>query len=47
MNGRMLGLILFGIGFGMVVGLLCEKCIWTLLMAAMILLMGYHLFCRR
>lgn len=42
---RLLGLILFFIGVGMVICLLVPDCVLTALAAAVCLLLGYQLFC--
>ncbi|MDO4273304.1 MAG: hypothetical protein Q4D16_06535 [Eubacteriales bacterium] len=44
--GRLLGLVLFFIGIGMVIGLLIAESIIVVIAAAVCLLCGYHLFCR-
>ncbi|MDC7288107.1 hypothetical protein NXH76_09855 [Blautia schinkii] len=44
--GRLLGLVLFFIGIGMVIGLLIAESVIVVIAAAVCLLCGYHLFCR-
>lgn len=44
--GKLLGLVLFFIGIGMVIGILITEHFLVLIVAAVCLLCGYHLFCR-
>ncbi|MDY4692724.1 MAG: hypothetical protein SO401_04060 [Blautia sp.] len=43
---KLIGLILFFIGLGMVIGLLVAENVILVITAAIFLLIGYHLFCR-
>lgn len=43
---RLLGLMLFCIGIGMVIGMLIAESVIVLIAAAISLLCGYQLFCR-
>lgn len=44
--GKLLGLMLFCIGIGMVVGMLIAESVLVLILSAVCLLCGYHLFCK-
>ncbi|MCI5902227.1 MAG: hypothetical protein MRZ74_06850 [Blautia sp.] len=44
--GKLLGLILFFIGVGMVIGMLIGECAAVLIVSGLLLLCGYHMFCR-
>lgn len=44
--GRLLGLMLFCIGVGMVIGTLITESVTIIIVAAVCLMCGYHLFCR-
>ena len=44
--GRLLGLMLFCIGIGMVIGMLIAESAIIVIAAGLCLLCGYHLFCR-
>lgn len=44
--GKLLGLVLFFIGLGMVIGILIAKNVAIVIVAALCLLCGYHMFCR-
>lgn len=44
--GRLLGLMLFCIGIGMVIGMLIETSVIVVIAAGVCLLCGYHMFCR-
>nr|WP_294664471.1 hypothetical protein [uncultured Blautia sp.] len=43
---KVLGFMLFSIGIGMVIGLLISETMALLIVAAMCLMCGYHLFCK-
>ena len=43
---KVLGFMLFFIGIGMVIGLLISETVALLIVAAMCLMCGYHLFCK-
>ncbi len=42
---RVLGFLMFWIGIGMVIGLLIRSELLVLILAALLLLVGYNLFC--
>ena len=44
--GRLLGLMLFSIGIGLVLGLLIKAQLVKIILAGICLLLGYQLFCR-
>ncbi|WP_274421736.1 hypothetical protein [Blautia sp. XA-2221] len=44
--GRLLGLMLFCIGIGMVIGMLIAESVIIVIAAGLCLLCGYHMFCR-
>ena len=44
--GRLLGLMLFCIGIGMVIGMLISENVIIVISAGLCLLCGYHMFCR-
>ena len=44
--GRLLGLMLFCIGIGMVIGMLVTENVIIIISAGLCLLCGYHMFCR-
>ena len=44
--GRLLGLMLFCIGIGMVIGMLVAENVIIIISAGFCLLCGYHMFCR-
>nr|WP_177295860.1 hypothetical protein [uncultured Blautia sp.] len=44
--GRLLGLMLFCIGIGMVIGMLIAESVILVIVAGLCLLCGYHMFCR-
>lgn len=44
-HGKVVGFALFFIGIGMVVGLLAPQSVISFLIAAILLLLGYNLFC--
>lgn len=44
--GKLLGLILFFIGIGMVIGMLIADNIIIIIFAGIFLMCGYHMFCR-
>ena len=44
--GKVLGFMLFFIGLGMVIGLLVSETVALLIVAALCLMCGYHLFCK-
>lgn len=44
--GKLLGLMLFFIGIGMVIGMLVADSIVIVIVAAIFLMCGYHMFCR-
>ena len=43
---RLWGMVLFCIGIGMIVGMMIADACFIILLAALCLLCGYHLFCR-
>ena len=43
--GRLLGLMIFCIGIGIVIGMLIEENIVIIVTAGLCLLCGYHMFC--
>jgi hypothetical protein len=43
--GKLLGLILFFIGVGIVIGMLIAESVIAVVAASLCLLCGYHLFC--
>ncbi len=44
--GRLLGLVLFCIGIGMVIGMVVPEGVTLIILAALLLLCGYHMFCQ-
>ena len=44
--GRLLGLMLFCIGIGMVIGMLIEENVIIIIASGLCLLCGYHIFCK-
>lgn len=44
--GRLLGLMLFCIGIGMIIGMLVAENVILIISAGLCLLCGYHMFCR-
>ena len=42
---RLLGLMIFSIGIGLVIGLWIHAQLIQIIVAAVLLLLGYHLFC--
>nr|WP_288699786.1 hypothetical protein [uncultured Blautia sp.] len=44
--GRLLGLMLFCIGIGMVIGMLVTENVIIIISAGLCLLCGYHMFCK-
>lgn len=43
--GRLIGLMVFSLGLGLVIGLFIKSLIVTMILACLCLLLGYHLFC--
>lgn len=44
--GRLLGLVLFCIGIGMVIGMVISESVILVILAGLLLLCGYHMFCQ-
>ncbi len=44
--GRLLGLMLFCIGIGMVIGMLIAENVIIVIVSGLCLMCGYHIFCK-
>lgn len=43
---QLIGFLFFWLGFGMLLQMLLPDCIWTFCLSAVLMLVGYQLFCR-